>query len=224
VSAPRDQAREALAELLPGIASDVSTPAQYVADSVTFLRRAFDKLLPLVHAQLVLVDAVQSGAGTEDALRIAEAARVSARLDHLERQVPRAVEQALHGLGQINDSVRGLRELLREPDGAPEPLDLHELLEAVAAVTKNDWVYVAELKLELDWSLPPVVALRAELTRLLQTALVGAARGIDATLSPGSADKGTLLVSTRRVDDRAELVMSGGRERLVLSLPLAAGS
>lgn len=224
MSEGREPTREALAELLPGIASDVSTPAQYVADNVTFLRRAFDKLLPLVHAQLALAEALQRGEGTDVALQAAETARVAARLDNLERQVPRALEQALHGLGQITDSVRGLRELLRETDSVPEPLDLHELLEAVAAVTKNEWFYVAELKLDLDWSLPPVVTLRAELTRLLQTALVGCARGIDASLPPGAADKGTLLVTTRSADERAELVISGGNERLVLSLPFSAVS
>jgi two-component system, NtrC family, sensor kinase len=222
VSVPPE--REALAELLPGIASDVTTPAQYVADNVTFLRRAFDKLLPLVHAQLVLADCVQRGESTDDALRIADAARLSARLDHLERQVPRALEQAMHGLGQITDSVRALRELLREPDRAPEPLDLHELLEAIAAATKNEWSYVAELKLELDWSLPPVVALRGELVRLLQAAVVGAARSLSASLPRAAADKGTLTVTTRIVEGRAELTLRGGNEWLSLSLPLAPTS
>lgn len=212
---------EALAELLPGLANDVNTPAQYVGDNVSFLRRAFEKLLPLVEAHDAVERAVRAGGDTETPLATVEAARSAAKLDSLQRQVPRAVEQALHGLGQINASMRALKELARPGHVAPEPTDLHELLEAATTLTRGEWAYVADLKLEFDWSLPAVRVLRQELSRVLQDALLLAARSVAASLPPGSADKGKLLVVTRRVDAQAEVEVRGAGVSLRVALPLA---
>lgn len=212
---------EALAELLPGLAHDVNTPAQYVGDNVSFLRRTFEKLLPLVEAHGALVDALRAGADTQAPLEAVDRARAAARLDYLQRQAPRAIEQALHGLAQINATMRALKELSRPSHPRPAPTDLHELVEVVTTLTRNEWVYVAELELDFDWSLPAVIALRQELSRLLQDAIVNAARSIAATLPPSSADKGQLRITTRRVADSAELVLRGGPAALTLALPLA---
>jgi len=62
--------------------------------------------------------------------------------------------------------------------------------------------------------------LREELSRLLQSALVHAARGVSAALPPGSADKGKLVISTRLVDGQAELRLVGGGTSWQLQLPL----
>lgn len=211
---------EALAELLPSLANDVNTPAQYVGDNVSFLRRAFDKLLPLVEAYEARANAADAGEDPEALQQALEHARANAKLPSLQRQVPRAVEQALHGLGQINASMRALKELARPGHVAPEATDLHELVEAAATLTRGEWAYVADLKLAFDWSLPAVSVLRQELSRVLSDALLLASRSIAASLPPGSADKGTLLVTTRRVDARAELELQGGGATLRLSLPL----
>lgn len=216
--------RSALAELLPGLANDVNTPAQYVADNVSFLRRAFDKLMPLIEAHSALANAVRNGDVTPALLQAVDSARAAARLDYLQRQVPRAVEQSLYGLGQISASMRALKELSRTSQRGPEPTDLHELIEAVTTLTKNEWLYIAELRLEFDWSLPSLPVLREELSRLLQGALLHAARCISAALPPGSAEKGKLVISTRLVDNQAELRLVGGGSSWQLQLPLAPSS
>ncbi len=212
--------REALAELLPGLAHDVNTPAQYVGDNVSFLRRAFEKLLPLLEAHEALADAVQNGEEPQASLEAVELARTAARLDYLQRQVPRAIEQALHGLAQINASMRALKELSRAHHAHLEPTDLHELVEAVTTLTRSEWQYVAELKLELDWSLPPVRVLREELSSLLQDAVVNAARHIAASLPQNSAEKSQLHIITRVMDGQAQLELRGGGATLLLLLPL----
>lgn len=213
---------ESLAQLLPGLANDVSTPAQYVGDNVSFLRRAFDKLLPLVEAYGAVADALRSGEDAQALLPPVDDARAVAKLDYLQRQVPRAVEQALHGLGQINASMRALKELARPGHTAAEATDLHELIEAVATLTRGEWLYAAELRLDFDWSLPAVLVLRQELSRVLQHSLLLAARSIAASLPSGAAEKGKLFVTTRLIHDRAEVEIEGGGTKLRLQLPLAA--
>jgi two-component system, NtrC family, sensor kinase len=212
---------EPLAELSASIANDVNTPAQYVADNVSFLRRAFDKLFPLLEAQAALSEAARSGAVTEGLLAAVDSARSAARLDYLQRQVPRAIEQSLQGLGQISASMRALKELSRPSAGGPEPTDLHELIEAASTLTKSEWSYVADLRLDFDWSLPPVPILRAELSRLLVRLIMNAARSINASLSPGSTEKGSIVISTKLLGELAELRVSANGAASILHLPLA---
>lgn len=212
---------EPLAELSASIANDVNTPAQFVGDNVSFLRRAFDKLFPLLDAQAALTEAARSGDVTEAALAAVDNARSVVRLDYLQRQVPRAIEQALQGLGHISSSMRALKELSRPSAAGPELADLHELIDAATTLTKSEWTYVADLRLDLDWNLPPVPVLRSELSRVLLGLIVHAARSISAGLPPGSAEKGRLTISTKLLGELAEVRISAHGSTSILHLPLA---
>lgn len=212
---------EPLAELSANIANDVNTPAQYIADNVSFLRRAFEKLFPLLEAQAALTEAARNGDVPEAALAAVDSARGVARLDYLQRQVPRAIEQSLQGLGHISASMRALKELSRPNAAGPEPVDLHELIEAATTLTRSEWTYVADLRLDFDWSLPAVPVLRGELSRVLLSLITNAARSISAGLPPGSAEKGKLTISTKLLGQLAELRVSANGATSILHLPLA---
>jgi signal transduction histidine kinase len=199
------QKLEAIGQLAAGIAHQVNTPAQYVGDNVSFLQRAFDKLLRLVEAQSNLVEGIRSGDATPQALDTVDAARATAKLDYLERQVPRAIAQSLEGLGQISSIVKAMKEFSHPSGAEKQPFDLHDVIESTSIVAKNDWKYVAELHFDFDWSLPPVLLLRNEFSQVVLNLIVNAARAITASLPPGSADKGKIVIATKAVGSNVEL-------------------
>jgi signal transduction histidine kinase len=72
-------------------------------------------------------------------------------------------------------------------------------------VARNEWKYVAELQLDFDWSLPPVLLLRNEFSQVMLNLIVNAAHAIAAALAPGSSDKGKIVISTRAVRQTVEV-------------------
>jgi two-component system, NtrC family, sensor kinase len=202
------QKLQAIGQLAAGIAHEVNTPTQYVTDNVTFLQRAFDKLWRLLEAQDSLTEAARAGTATDEALGAITDARKSIKLDYLARQVPRAIEQSIEGLGQISSIVRAMKEFSHPSGAEKQPCDLHEVIESTTIVAKNEWKYVADLELDFDWSLPPVPLLRNEFSQVILNLLVNAAHAIADALPPGSADKGKILVRTRPVGDKVEVSVS----------------
>ena len=199
------QKLQAIGQLAAGIAHEVNTPAQYVTDNVSFLQRAFDKLWRLLEAQSSVVEAVRSGEATAQALEPVDAARAAAKLDYLARQVPRAIEQSLAGLGQVSSIVKAMKEFSHPSGTEKQPFDLHDVIESTSIVAKSEWKYVADLDFDFDWNLPTVLLLRNEFSQVLLNLIVNAAHAIAAALPPGSADKGKILISTKGVGQHVEI-------------------
>jgi len=199
------QKLEAIGQLAAGIAHEVNTPAQYVSDNVSFLQRAFDKLLKLIEAQSSVVEAARDGDVTPLNLEAADSARAAAKLDYLARQVPRAIEQSLEGLGQISAIVKAMKEFSHPSGAEKQPFDLHDLIESTSIVAKNEWKYVADLQFDFDWSLPPVLLLRNEFSQVMLNLIINAAHAIAESLPPNWSDKGKIVISTRAVGQRVEV-------------------
>ena len=196
---------EAIGQLAAGIAHEVNTPAHYVTDNISFLQRAFDKLSRLIEAQNQLVEAVRSGDATPQALELVDAARKAAKLDYLSRQVPRAIEQSLAGLGEVTSIVKAMKEFSSPSGAEKQPCDIHDLIESSSIVARSEWKYVADLELDFDWSLPPVLVLRNELSQVMFNLIVNAAQAIEAALLPGSSSKGKIVISTKAVGLNVEV-------------------
>jgi len=205
------QKRETIAELAVGIAHEVNTPAQYVLDNVSFLQRAFDKLLKLVEAQSNLVEAVRNSEPTSLALEAADGARREVKLDYLARQVPRAVEQSLQGLEEISTIVKAMKEFSRPSGPEKQPSDLHDLIEGVTVVTRGEWRYVAELDLDFDWNLPPVPLRRNEIAQAILNLVLEAARAVAAALPQASSHKGRITIATKLAGKQVEIRVSHSR-------------
>jgi signal transduction histidine kinase len=199
------QKLEAIGQLAAGIAHEVNTPAQYVSDNVSFLQRAFDKLLKLIEAQSGVVEAARDGDVTPLTLEAADGARAAAKLDYLARQVPRAIEQSLEGLGQISAIVKAMKEFSHPSGAEKQPFDLHDLIESTSIVAKNEWKYVADLQFDFDWSLPPVLLLRNEFSQVMLNLIINAAHAIAESLPPNWSDKGKIVISTKAVRQRVEV-------------------
>jgi two-component system, NtrC family, sensor kinase len=202
------QKLQAIGQLAAGIAHEVNTPAQYVTDNVSFLQRAFDKLWRLLDAQSNALTAARNGDATPQSFELVDEARTAAKLDYLARQVPRAIEQSMAGLGQVSAIVKAMKEFSHPSGVEKQPFDIHDVIESTSIVAKGEWKYVADLELSFDWNLPPILLLRNEFSQVLLNLIVNAAHAIGDALPAASCEKGKIVIATKAVGAHVEVRIS----------------
>ena len=186
---------EALGNLAGGIAHEINTPTQYVSDNLTFLKENIDSLLDFAAA-------VQSP--VKDGMVGEQAARKLADLDldYLKTELPASAEQALQGARQIAKIVQAIKEYCYPTSKTNAPVDINHLVELVATVTRNQWKYVSEIELDLDRTLPKIMAVEGEINQVLVNLIVNAAQAIAEKKDPSL---GRITVRTKGDADKVEI-------------------
>ncbi|GAB6164501.1 hypothetical protein JCM19992_05010 [Thermostilla marina] len=194
------QKLEAVAHLAAGIAHEINTPTQYVGDNIRFLKDSFGDLDAVIEALNAVHEAAKSGPVPRELLAKADEALEDADLEYLREEIPQAIRQSLDGVERVATIVRAMKEFSHPGSSEKQPVDLNHVLETAAAVSRNEWKYVAELKTEFAPDLPKVPVFTAELNQAVLNIIVNAAHAI-ADVVEGTETKGTITLATRKIDD-----------------------
>jgi len=200
------QKLESVGRLASGVAHEINTPVQFVADSVTFIREAFDDLLAMTRAHRVVCDAVVTGGDTTEPMATVRAAEETADLSYLVIEVPRALERCTDGLERIATLVRSMKEFAHPDRKEKAPADLNHAIETTLTITRNEYRYVADVELDLA-PLPAVVCHVGELNQVFLNLIVNAAHAITDVVGT-SGKHGLITVRTRDGGDHVEIAFS----------------
>jgi PAS domain S-box-containing protein len=202
------QKMESIGQLAAGIAHEINTPTQYVSDNTRFLRDAFKDLQRVLDDYEKLRAEARQGPVPAVTLDQLDGLLQEADLPFLTTEIPKAIEQSLEGLSRVAEIVRAMKQFSHPDQDEPELTDLNKAIENTVTVARNEWKYVAEVDLDLDPDLPAVPCLAGRFNQVILNLIVNAAQAIAEFLGEGAQTKGSIRITTRRVNDHVEVRVS----------------
>ena len=199
------QKLQAIGHLAAGIAHEINTPVQFIGDNTRFVGEAFAGLDQLLGQCAQLLETGGGQPIPPELLAKAAALWRSADVDYLRAEVPGALRQTLEGVERISKIVRAMKDFSHPGTEGKSLVDLNRLVESTLTVCRNEWKYVADLVTDFDNSLTDVPCLPGEFNQVILNLVVNAAHAIGDVLGPGATSKGTLTVTTRRIEAWAEV-------------------
>jgi len=200
------QKMESIGQLAAGIAHEINTPTQYIGDNICFVREAFAELSNLLSicAELRTCWLSEEQLPEEVMQKLREALKKT-DVDYVREEIPQALSEALEGVNSVAKIVKSMREFSHPGAEAKQSVDFNRCVENTVTVSKNEWKYVAEMRLDLDPNLPPVNCSPNEMNQVLLNLIVNAAHAIGEKLGERPQDRGLITISTRQVGEWLEV-------------------
>ena len=192
------QKLESVGMLAAGVAHEINSPAQFITDNMHFLKNSFEHIHGIILAHRELARLAKENSALTAAAAQAEAADSEHEGDYLIEEVPKTIEQSLHGLERIRRIVGSLKEFSHPNNAGKEPADINRAIETAIAVSQHEWKYVAEIVTELDPALPPVPCVLDEFSQAILNLLINAAHAIEEALKARGETKGLITIRTRQ--------------------------
>ena len=191
---------EAIGQLAAGIAHEINTPTQYVGDSVTFLKNAYEDLSRVL-AQSEDLSSYPSPCGQ------AVAASISSLLEEidasfLKEEIPKTITRIYVGIEQISSIVRAMKRFSYTSGDEKKSVDIRNALENTLVISRNEWKYVAETKTDFDPELTDVTCLAGEINQLFLNVIINAAHAIGDVVRETNS-LGLISISTKKDGDFA---------------------
>lgn len=194
-SLDRAQHNEAFGQLAQGIANELGTPLQAIRCELDFLTIAVEELASVVAAQ---------GRPPDVEGRAMEAGAVASAYDRIDigfliSEIPRSLGKLRTATTRTGQIINAMREVGPDLTSKRQPFDLNRAVECTSTVARSEFRHVADLVLDLQPQLPPVLCVQSEISFVLLNLIINAAHAVAAAAS--QKGRGAITVATAEEGD-----------------------
>lgn len=189
---------ESIGHLAAGVAHEINTPTQYIGDNLRFLETAYGRLEQVLVCYDQLFYATKNGQRVDEHLETLKAMREKFRLAALRQEIPCAIEEAVDGIQRVNEIIRAMRDYAHPGISGVVQTDVNQVIQRSVTVSRSEWKYVADMKLELAPDLPTISCNPGEIGQVVLNLLINASHAIKAR---GEIERGCITLTTKLVDD-----------------------
>jgi PAS domain S-box-containing protein len=185
------QKLEAVGRLAAGVAHEINTPMQYIADNVTFLNSSIADVAGVIGAYRRCSSQGQDAASAAD-------------IDFLLAEMPKALQRAQDGIDQVTEIVRAMKEFSHPGSDSQSSADLHHALDNTLAMARSEYKHVAVIEKQFG-SLPLVPCKIGELNQVFLNILVNAAHAIERAAKDCSS--GCIRITTEHCGEEVSIAI-----------------
>lgn len=202
------QKLESIGQLAAGIAHEINTPIQFVGDNTRFIKEAFRDIEKLADVRDRMIDRFKQGETPTDLIAEADELSEEIDIDYLREEIPKAINQSLEGIERVGEIVRAMKEFSHPGVEEKVLININSAIESTVTVSRNEWKYYADMRLDLDPSLPMVPCLPGELNQAILNIVVNAAQAIRDKMGKSAEAKGVIAISTCKSGPWAKILIS----------------
>ncbi|MEN6324776.1 MAG: ATP-binding protein, partial [Syntrophomonas sp.] len=201
------QKLEAIGQLAAGIAHEINTPMQYVGDNTQFLKEAFTDFQSLLLEYRKLIKDLEHNYDLANSIQSLHNHEQEVDLEYLLVEIPKAIEQSLAGIARIKKLVLTMKDFAHHQRGEKHFADLNKGIESTVNISVNEWKYYANLQLELDPGLPPLLCAIDEINQVVLNMIVNASHAIKDAIGKSVYEKGCITITTTREFDNILIII-----------------
>jgi len=162
---------QTMGELMAGLVHEMASPLQYALSNMEFVADQLDTLDEALRAA-----ALYSSAPIEDhRVRVVGAHQTAD--GEFRQELREALDESLEGLRQLVRLVITVQRFMRPSPREKALIDVAELIQDAVKISRNEWKYDAQIKLELEPT-PPLAVYPDELRQAILNLVVNAAHSI----------------------------------------------
>ncbi|PKL89497.1 MAG: hypothetical protein CVV23_04595 [Ignavibacteriae bacterium HGW-Ignavibacteriae-2] len=119
-------------------------------------------------------------------------------LEFFLKEIPLAIKQSEIGIRRVSKIIKAMKDIAHPGVKEKTYTDINNSIEVSITIPKNEWKYLADLELDLDPDLPPLLCLQEEINQVLLNTIVNAANAIEQRNGLNSPEKGNIIIKSCR--------------------------
>lgn len=201
------QKLESVGSLAAGIAHEINTPSQYIADNLKFISNSFESLQSILTVCQEACTKPSSGQAPDQIVAMMKKTQESTDIAFLLEETPIAIQQSREGIERITSIIQAMKRFSHPGSDSMQLANINEALSNTSVVCRNVWKYNADMIYHLDEDLPLVKCLINDMNQVFLNLIINAAHAVIQKFAD-SDEKGEIILETRQEENDVVITIS----------------